>query len=40
MKFQVLSIPTVLIFKGGQIVESVVGLAQKDYLKNAIDKHL
>jgi len=40
MKFQILSIPTLLIFKGGQIVESIVGLAQKDDLKKAIDKHL
>ena len=27
------------IFKGGQVVESVVGLAQKDDLKKVIDKH-
>jgi thioredoxin 1 len=40
MKFQVLSIPTLLIFKGGQVVESIVGLAHKDVLKQAIDKHL
>ena len=40
IKFQVLSIPTLLIFKGGQIVESIVGLAQMDVLKKAIDKHL
>jgi thioredoxin 1 len=40
MKFQVQSIPTLLIFKGGQVVESIVGLAQKDVLKKAIDKHL
>ena len=40
MKFQVLSIPTLLIFKGGQVVESIVGLAHKDDLKKAIDKHL
>ena len=40
IKFQVLSIPTLLIFKGGQIVESIVGLAQIDVLKRAIDKHL
>jgi thioredoxin 1 len=39
-KFQIRGIPTILIFKGGQIVESVVGLAQKDDLKKAIDKHL
>jgi thioredoxin 1 len=40
MKFQILSIPTLLIFNGGQIVESIVGAAQKDDLKKAIDKHL
>ena len=40
MKFQVQSIPTLLIFKGGQVVESIVGAAQKDVLKKAIDKHL
>jgi thioredoxin 1 len=40
IKFQVLSIPTLLIFKGGQIVESIVGAAQMDVLKRAIDKHL
>ena len=40
MKFQILSIPTLLIFKGGRIVESIVGLAQKDVLKKAIEKHL
>ena len=40
IKFQVLSIPTLLIFKGGQIVESIVGLAHMDVLKKAIDKHL
>ena len=40
VKFQILSIPTLLLFKGGQIVESVVGLAPKDELKRVIDKHL
>ena len=39
-KFQIRGIPTLLIFKGGQVVESVVGLAQKADLKKAIDKHL
>jgi thioredoxin 1 len=39
-KFQIRGIPTILIFKGGQVVESVVGLAQKDDLKKYIDKHL
>jgi thioredoxin 1 len=39
-KFQIRGIPTLLIFKGGQLVESKVGLAPKDDLKQAIDKHL
>jgi thioredoxin 1 len=39
-KFQIRGIPTLLIFKGGLVVESVVGLAAKDDLKKAIDKHL
>jgi thioredoxin 1 len=40
VKFQIRGIPTILIFKGGQVVESVVGLAQKDDLKKVIDKHI
>jgi thioredoxin 1 len=39
-KYQVRGIPTLLLFKGGQVVESVVGLAQKDDLKKVIDKHI
>ena len=39
-KFQVRGIPTLLLFKGGQVVESVVGLAGKDELKKVIDKHI
>jgi thioredoxin 1 len=39
-KFQVRGIPTLLLFKGGQVVESVVGLAQKDELKKVIDRHV
>ena len=39
-RFQVRGIPTILLFKGGQVVESVVGLVQKDDLKAAIDRHL
>ena len=39
-RFQIRHIPTILLFKGGQVVESIVGLAQKDDLKKAIDKHL
>ena len=33
------SIPTLLIFKGGQVVDSVVGLRGKDELKQMIERH-
>jgi thioredoxin 1 len=39
-KFQIRGIPAVLLFKDGQVVESVIGLAPKEDLKKAIDKHL
>ena len=39
-KFMVRGIPTLLLFKGGQIVEQIVGLADKDTLKKAIEKHV
>ena len=39
-KFQIRGIPTLLLFKGGQVVESVVGLADKNDLKKVIDKHI
>ncbi len=39
-RFQVRGIPTLLLFKGGQVVESVVGLVQKDELKKVLDKYV
>src|SRR3954465_10413815 len=39
-KFHIRGIPTILVFKGGQVVESVVGLAQKEDLKKVLDKHI
>ena len=39
-RFSIRGIPTLLIFKGGQIVESVVGLADKQHVKSLIEKHL
>ena len=39
-KFHIRGIPTILIFKGGQVVESLVGLAQKEDLKKVLDKHI
>ena len=38
-RFSIRGIPTILIFKGGEIVESVVGLTDKDHLKQLLDKH-
>jgi thioredoxin 1 len=40
MRFSIRGIPTLMLFKGGQIVEQVVGLADKDSLKKLIDKHV
>ena len=39
-RFSIRGIPTILIFKGGEIVESIIGLADKDHLKQLIDKHV
>jgi thioredoxin 1 len=39
-RYSIRGIPTLLLFKGGQIVEQVVGLADKDALKKLIDKHV
>lgn len=36
-KFRVLSVPTVLFFKGGKVVDSVLGLVPKDTLKKKIE---
>lgn len=40
MQFMVRGIPTVMLFKGGQVVEQVVGLADKAEFKKLLDKHL
>jgi len=39
-KYQVRGIPTLLLFKDGQVVESIVVLAHKEDLKKVIDKHV
>ena len=39
-RFAIMGIPTVLIFKGGEVVEQVVGLADKSAFKKLIDKHV
>ena len=39
-KFGVRSIPTVLIFKGGEKVDAVVGAVPREMLIQAVEKHL
>jgi thioredoxin 1 len=39
-RYSIRGIPTLLLFKGGEIVESVVGLAEKELLTKLIDKHV
>lgn len=39
-RFRIMSVPTVLFFKGGKQVDVVVGLAGKDALKKKIDSLL
>ena len=39
-RFSVRGIPTLLLFKGGQVVEQVVGVADKSAIKRLIDKHV
>jgi thioredoxin 1 len=40
MRFSIRGIPTLLLFKGGQLVEQVVGLADKASLQKLLDKHV
>ena len=39
MAYGVRGIPTLMLFKGGQVVEQIVGLVDKATLKKALDKH-
>jgi thioredoxin 1 len=40
MRYMVRGIPTVILFKDGQMVDQVVGLVDKTALKQMVDKHL
>lgn len=40
LKFKVLSIPTVMLFKGGQMVEKVIGVRSKEEYARLIEKNL
>ena len=39
-KYSIRAIPTILLFKGGEVVEQLVGLVTKAKLDEAIEKHL
>ena len=40
MRFGIRSIPTLLLFKDGEVVDSIVGLADRARLQAVIDPHL
>lgn len=40
MQFNVLSIPTFIVFKGGQVIDQFAGAMGKEALRARIQKHL
>lgn len=40
MKFNIRSIPTLLVFKGGKVVDQVIGAVPKQHLKKVLDAQL
>ncbi len=40
MRFDIRSIPTLLLFKGGAVVDTVIGAVDKDTIKRMVDKHV
>jgi thioredoxin len=40
MRYTVRGIPTVMLFKGGEMVDQLVGLVDRNTLKQMVDKHL
>lgn len=39
-RYQIMSIPTLILFKGGQPVDSVIGALPKNQLVNFLSRHL
>ena len=39
-KYEISSIPTLMIFKGGKLVETLVGFMPKDSLKSTLEKYI
>ncbi len=40
MTFGIRSIPTILIFKGGEVVDTIVGAVPKEQIVNKLDSHI
>ena len=40
MRYKVTGIPTLLVFKGGQVVEQLVGYKPKETISQALNKHI
>lgn len=40
MRYGIMSIPTLLVFKGGQVVEQLVGLANKQQIQSKLERHM
>ena len=39
-RYNIRGIPTLLVFKNGQVVEQIVGAVPKDQITRAVDKHV
>jgi thioredoxin 1 len=39
-RFNIRGIPTLLIFKGGQVADQIVGAVPKDQISKTVDRHL
>jgi len=39
-KYQVMSIPTFLLFKGGEVIDQMIGGVPKEKLKGMVEKHM
>ena len=40
MRLGIRSIPTLMLFKGGEMVDTVIGAVDKDTIKKMVDRHL
>jgi len=39
-RFNIRGIPTLLVFKGGRVVDQIVGVVPKEQIEKALDRHL